>query len=70
MSPVGEDKRPLSGPFERVFHASLMLLGAVIALNLAVSFLRPLLPWIAVSLGVVSVVWIVVVVIRWRRSKW
>ena len=37
MSPVGEDKRPLSGPFERVFHASLMLLGAVIALNLAVA---------------------------------
>lgn len=70
MSPVGEDRRPLSGPFEWVFHASLLLLGAVIALNLAIAFLRPMLPWIACGLVVVGLVWITVMVTRWRRSKW
>ena len=70
MSPVGEDKRPFSGPFERVFHASVLLLGAVIALNLAVAFLRPVLPWIGGGLVVSAICWGIVATIRWRRSKW
>jgi hypothetical protein len=67
---VGDDKRPLSGPFERIFHASLLLLGAVITLNVTVAFLRPLLPWIGGGLVVVAICWGIVATIRWRRSKW
>jgi membrane protein YdbS with pleckstrin-like domain len=67
---VGEDKRPASGPFEWVFHASLLLLGAVITLNVTVAFLRPLLPWIAGGIALATVVGTAVMVIRWRRSKW
>jgi hypothetical protein len=69
VSLVGEDKH-ISGPFERVFHASLLLLGAVVALNLALAFLRPLLPWIAGAFIVGSLAWITVVLIRWRRMNW
>jgi membrane protein YdbS with pleckstrin-like domain len=61
---------PMRNPFLRAFHASLLLLGAVIALNVSVAFLRPILPWIIGCISLVAVAWIVVGVIRWRRSRW
>lgn len=70
---MGSDHKPESpmrNPFQLVFHASLLLLGAVIALNLSVAFLRPILPWIVGGIALIAVVWIVVGVIRWRRSRW
>jgi hypothetical protein len=56
--------------FLRVFQASMLLFGAVIALNLTVAFLRPLLPWFIGGLAAASVAWLVVVFVRWRRSRW
>lgn len=67
---MGDDKNPLRSPIEWVFRASLLLLGAVICLNLAVCFVRPLVPWIGGALVAVVIVWITVAVIRWRRSQW
>jgi hypothetical protein len=70
---VGDDKKgasPMRSPFEWVFRASALVLGAVIALNLAVVFLRPILPWIVGGMLVAFVVWLVVVLVRWRRSRW
>lgn len=70
---MGDDKKdtsPVRNPFQWVFRASLLLLGAVIALNLTVAFLCPLLPWIAMGIGLVTIGWLAVTVVRWRRSRW
>jgi membrane protein YdbS with pleckstrin-like domain len=60
----------VGNPFQRAFHICLLLLGAVIALNLAVTFLQPILPWIVGGIVLISAIWIVVKVVAWRRSKW
>jgi membrane protein YdbS with pleckstrin-like domain len=61
---------PMRSPFEWAFHASLLLLGAVIALNLSVAYLRPILPWLSGGIALSAIVWIVIAVLRWRRSRW
>jgi hypothetical protein len=68
----GEKKpgSPLKSPVEWVFRASVLLLGATIALNLAVVFLRPVLPWLIGGAALAATMWVVVAVARWRRSKW
>lgn len=69
---MGDDKKssPVSNPFAWVFRASMLLLGAVIALNLAIAWLCPVLPWLIGSFAVVAVAWIVVAIVRWRRAKY
>jgi hypothetical protein len=70
---VGEEKKgpwPMRSPFEWVFRASALLLGAVVALNLAITFLRPILPWIIGGVLLVLLGWLVVAIVRWRRSRW
>lgn len=67
------DKKPessLRSPIEWVFRASLLLFGAVIALNLTITFLRPILPWLIWGIGLAIMVWLVVAIVRWRRSRW
>lgn len=61
---------PVRSPVERVWHAALLVLGAVIALNLAVSFLRPILPWLIGGLVLVGAGWSATAIARWRRSRW
>jgi len=56
--------------FESAFRGSLLLLGAVIALNLTVAFLRPVLPWIIGGVALAAVAWIATAVMRWSRSRW
>jgi membrane protein YdbS with pleckstrin-like domain len=70
MSGEKKDHPSVTSPIEWIFRASLLLFGAVIALNLAVAFLQPILPWILGGLAVVSVVWLTVAIVRWRRSRW
>jgi len=61
---------PMTNPFTWVLRGSLLILGATIAINLAVAFLRPVLPWIVGGIALVSCAWIAVVALRWRRSRW
>jgi hypothetical protein len=60
----------MKNPFAWVFRASLLLLGAVIALNLGVAFLRPILSWLIGGLLLAGLTWLVVAIVRWRRSRW
>jgi hypothetical protein len=64
---VSDEKK---NPVARVFHASMLLVGTAIALNLAVSFLQPILPWLLAGAGLVGVTWATVAFVRWRRSRW
>lgn len=68
----GEKKpgSPLTNPVGWVFRASMLLLGAVIALNLAVAYVRPILPWLIGGVALAASVWIAIAVVRWRRSRW
>jgi hypothetical protein len=69
---VGDEKKPATPMrgVEWVFRASALLLGAVIALNLAIAFLQPILPWIIGGILLAFVGWVVVALVRWRRSRW
>jgi hypothetical protein len=57
-------------PVDWLFRASMLVLGTVIALNLAIALLRPILPWLISGAVVGGVIWVVVAVVRWRRSRW
>ena len=70
MSGEKKPESPVKNPIDWVFRASLLLLGAVIALNLVVAFLCPILPWLIGGIALAAAAWIVVAVVRWRRSKW
>jgi hypothetical protein len=70
MSSEKKPENPVRNPFMWIFHASLLLLGTVIALNLAVEFLRPILPWLIGGITLAATTWIAVAVVRWRRSRW
>lgn len=61
---------PMKNPFLWVFRASMLLLGAVIALNVAVGYLQPILPWLIGGVLLAGSVWITVAIMRWRRSRW
>jgi hypothetical protein len=70
---VSGDKKsesPMSNPFAWMFRASILLLGTVIALNLAVAWLCPILPWLLGGFALVAIGWTVIAVWRWRRSRW
>lgn len=70
MSGEKKTDSPVRNPMAWIFHASLLLLGAVIALNLAVTFLRPVLPWLVGGVALTAMTWVVVALVRWRRSRW
>lgn len=67
---MDSDKSPLRRPADWVFRASMLVLGAVIALNLAIVLLQPILPWLLGGLAVAALVWLLVAIVRWRRSRW
>lgn len=71
---MSDDKKKPSLPFmnlyEWLFRASVLLFGSVIMLNLAIAFLVPILPWIVGVLMLAVVVWLVILFVRWRRSRW
>ena len=70
MSGGQKSDSPMGNPFAWFLRVCFMLLGAAIALNLAVAFLRPVLPWIICAIALVGVTWIAIVTVRWRRSRW
>lgn len=65
-----EGSSPFKHPLQWLFRSSLLVLGAMLALTYSVELLRGILPWL-VGIGVVvALVWVVIVVIRWRRAQW
>jgi hypothetical protein len=64
------DHSPMRNPVAWIFRASTLLLGAVIALNWAIAYLQPVLPWLIGGFALVCVIWIVIAIVRWRRSRW
>jgi hypothetical protein len=70
---VADDKKEVPsvrGLATRVFRACVLVLGAVIALNLAVAYVQPILPWIAGGVLGVGAAWLGIAIIHWRRSRW
>lgn len=61
---------PMRSPVEWFWHAALLVLGAVIALNLAISFLRPILPWLIGGLVFAGVGWLAVALVQYKRNRW
>ncbi|MDL2081961.1 hypothetical protein QNN03_36605 [Streptomyces sp. GXMU-J15] len=70
MSSEKKGESPMHNPLAWVVRACFMVLAATIALNLAVEFLRPVLPWIVGGSALGACAWIAVAVVRWRRSRW
>lgn len=64
------DKDPMRNPVEWVWRTSLLILGAVIALNLAICLIRPWLPWLGAAVLLAAAAWLTVFIVRWRRSRW
>ena len=64
------DKSPPRSLITSLFQSALLILGAVIALRLAVCYVQPILPWIVGGLAVGALVWVVVAVARWHRNQW
>jgi hypothetical protein len=61
---------PFGNPLRWLFQASLLVLGATLALSMAVDLLLDILPWLIGAGGMIGLAWSAVVVIRWRRSRW
>jgi hypothetical protein len=61
---------PLRSHVERLSRVFALFWGFIILLGFAATYFHRVLPWIAdaVSLGVVA--WVVIAIVRWRRSKW
>lgn len=68
---MGSDERdPWRHPFERLFRTCLLVLGSAIALDMAVGYIRAILPWLIGAAVLVTVIWTIAAVVRWRRSRW
>lgn len=65
---MGNERR--ESVIARAFRASLLILATMIALNLAVAYLRSVLAWLIAGAATAAVVWALVAIVRWRRSRW
>jgi membrane protein YdbS with pleckstrin-like domain len=65
-----DDKKLPTSPIRWLFNASLMVLGSVIALQLAVCYIQPIWPWIVGMIALFGVIWLVIALARWRQSRW
>jgi hypothetical protein len=70
---MSDGKKPFS-PFkpylERAFRAVLLVWLLLVAIEALIAYLRPILPWIAAGVVIATTTWVVIAVVRWRRSKW
>lgn len=67
MTGIGEPSRD---PFRWIWRASLFIFGSVVMLNVAIAYLRPILPWLIGAVAIAMVVWVGIAIIRWRQSSW
>ncbi len=55
---------------QRFFDLSLLLLGAIIALWVALQFLAQFWGWIVLIAVLVAAVWTLIAILRVRRNRW
>lgn len=67
---MAEKKDPVRGPFEWLWHISLLVFGSVILLSLAWSFIEPALHYILAAITVAGIGWIIILVLKFRRNRW
>ena len=64
------DTPPRRNPLEWLWHASLLLVGSVILLQLAWQWVQPIIPIIVAVLIIGSIIWLALYVRRLRRDHW
>lgn len=70
---MSDDKKSLPqlrGLVERPTRIILLFWAFIITLGAITRYLRPVLPWIAGTVAALFIIWMVVAIIRWRRSRW
>lgn len=67
---MSDDKKLFTNPLGWILRSCVMFLGAVIALNVAITLLQPILPWIFGGFALASAVWLIVKIVQWQRSRW
>ncbi len=67
---MADKKDPARGPFEWLWHISLLIFGSVILLNLAWGFIQPALPYIFAAILLGAIVWIALSIRRIRKDRW
>lgn len=65
-----KDRDPLRSPFEWLLHTSLLIVGTVIALNVAIASVRPILGWIIGAIIIAAAAALTIAIVRWDRRKW
>jgi len=68
MSKTTDKDKPVSA-VTRLFHACLLLLGAVIALWLALELLAQFWGWLLLGFAIVVLIWTVVWAVRWCLDR-
>ena len=63
-----EDHAP--GIFTRVFHATLLILGSVVAIYLALQLLSEIWGWLLLLAAVGAVGWALLRLRRYRADRW
>ncbi|WP_436495537.1 hypothetical protein [Actinokineospora sp. HUAS TT18] len=61
---------PIGDSVQQLFRVCVLVLAGVLALKWAIEAVQEMLPWIIGAFAVVALGWIVVRLIRWRRSRW
>ncbi len=68
------DKKKWVSPFkpyvERGIRTVFVIYWVIVAIGILTVYLRPILPWIAGGVVIAVTTWVVIAVVRWRRSKW
>ena len=67
---AADEKRPMRSPIRWFFDSAILILGAVIALRLALGYVQPILPMIIIATAVIAAVVVIIAIVRWRRSRW
>lgn len=70
MSPDKKGLSPFKPYLERGIRTVALIWWVFIAIGCLTTYLRPLLPWIAGAVVIAVTTWIIIAVVRWRRSKW
>ena len=67
---AADEKKPVRSPIRWLFDSALLMLGAVIALRVAIGYVQPIVPVLIIVAATVAVASIVVAVVRWRANRW